>query len=70
LHQQQPQEGGFPGAAWTSQEDELTFVDGEGKILQRVQPPTVEFREMMRLDHAASAPEATGLFTWTGVTPE
>ena len=61
LYEQQPQQRGLAGAARTGKEDELTLVDVERQILQRVQTATVKFREVVRLDHAACAPGAKGV---------
>ena len=61
LNQQQTEERRFAGAARPRQKNELAFFNCEGKILQCVQTATVEFREVLRLDHAACAPGAKGL---------
>src|SRR5262245_19080100 len=61
LHEKKTKERRFAGPARSGEKHELAFIDCEGKILQRVQTATVEFREMLRLDHAACAPGAKGL---------
>ena len=61
LDEKKTQQRRLACAARTGEEHELTLVDRERQILQRVQTAAVKFREVVRLDHAACAPGAKGL---------
>ena len=54
LAKQHPEERGLAGAARAGEEDEVAFVDANGKIAERVDAAGVRLRDVDRVNHAAS----------------
>src|SRR5207244_2290236 len=56
--QQQTKKGGFAGAARPSQKEELTLIDGEREIAQRINAAVVKLGKVIGFYHAACASTA------------
>src|SRR6266550_2366749 len=68
LAEQQAQERGFARAARTGQEHELSLVDAQRELAQRVYAAAVHLGDLLRFDHdcfPADSPSTRRTLSWT-----